>query len=83
MAPEILESPIIDQLDLEQRNALQVELMRQMLGENPSLKEELDWVNKYGEKVSDLIDYYEHNEIRNLALEENYVKAAALLRELL
>lgn len=83
MASETMEMPAVDRLDVEHRDKLQIELMRQMLGEKPDHQKQLAWVLEYGKKVSDLIDYHEHDEIRSLALDENYVEAARLLRELL
>lgn len=83
MSPEVLESSALDRLDLKHRAELQIELMKQMIGENPSPEEELAWVNEYGRKVSDLIDHHEHEDVRSLALEENYIEAAKLLSELL
>lgn len=83
MPLETLERPELDRLDLEHRDLLQREVMRQMLGEKPDYQVQLDWVLKYGEKVSELIDYNEHDDIRNLALDGNYEEAAAKLIELL
>jgi hypothetical protein len=83
MSVEILEQPQIDRLDLEHRDYLQREVMRQMLGEEPGYETQLDWVLKYGKKVSDLIDFHEHDEIRSLALGGDYEEAAQKLIELL
>ena len=62
---------------------MQAELINQILGEEASQQEKLTWLLKHGKKISELIDYHEHDEIRNLALAENYEEAAQLLRELL
>ena len=83
MTPEIMEVSALDRLDIKHRNELQNELMYQMLGEDSTEDEQLSWVLEFGKKVSDLIDYHEHDEIRSLALEENYTEAAKLLRGLL
>ncbi|MEK7072679.1 MAG: hypothetical protein AAB969_03855 [Patescibacteria group bacterium] len=83
MGPEILESMGVDRLDLEHRTKLQIELMKQMLGDNPSHQKQLVWAQKYSKIVSGLIDSHEHDEIRNLAFEENYIEAAKLLGDLL
>lgn len=83
MGPEILESPAMDRLDLKHRADLQIELMKQMIGDNPSYEDELAWANEYSQKISDLIDHHEHDEIRGLALNEDYAQAAQLLIELL
>lgn len=83
MSPETPERPLIDRLDLKSRAFLQIELMRLMLGDSPSPEAELAWATKYSAKVSDLIDYHEHDEIRELAMASNYVAAAELLRTLL
>lgn len=83
MAPEVLESMTMDRLDLKHRAELQIELIKQMVGENPSYEQELAWADKYSGKVSDLIDYHEHDEIRSLALSGDYKQAAKLLLELL
>ncbi|HNW09486.1 MAG TPA: hypothetical protein PK619_03765 [bacterium] len=83
MPLETLERPELDRLDLEHRDLLQREVMRQMLGEKPDYQVQLDWVLKYGEKVSELIDYHEHDDIRQLALDGEYEPAVIKLIELL
>ena len=83
MAPETMAMPAVDRLAVEQRNALQAELINPILGEEASEDEKLTWLLEHGKKISELIDYHEHDEIRNLALEENYEAAARLLSELL
>ncbi len=83
MSPETLEQPKIDRLDLEFRAPLQIEVMKLMLGDIPSPEDELTWAVEFGKKVSDLIDYHEHDEIRDLAMSGDYVKAAELLKKLL
>lgn len=87
MGPETMEAPTHEQaedrLELKHRNALQHEVMRQMLGDNPPQEDEIAWVVKYGGQVSELMDYHEHDDIRDMAVEENYQEAAKLLIELL
>ena len=73
----------VDRLDLKHRADLQIELIRQMLGDNPSPEDELNWVKEYGKKVSDLIDYHEHDDIRDLALKGDYSSAVELILDLL
>lgn len=81
--PETLEKPLVDRLELEHRNPLQAALMGKMLGAEAPVGDQLDWINKYGEKVSDLIDHHEHDEIRDLARDGRYEEAAEKLAELL
>lgn len=83
MTPETLEYSKIDRLDLEHRAPLHIEVMKLMLGENPTAEDELVWTTDYGKKISDLIDYHEHDEIRQLAMTGNYDQAAKLLKDLL
>ncbi|HNP75140.1 MAG TPA: hypothetical protein PKL09_02115 [bacterium] len=83
MSLETPEQPDIDRLDLKHRDLLQREVMRQMLGEKPDYQIQLDWVLKYGEKISELIDCQANNDIRELALAGNYEEAAIKLIELL
>lgn len=83
MSLETLEQPGIDRLNLLHRDLLQREVMRQMLGEKPDYQIQLDWVLKYGRKISELIDYHAHDDVRELALAGNYKEAALKLIELL
>jgi len=83
MGLETMEAPVIDRLELKYRAPLHVEIMNQMLGENPTNQEQLDWDRKYAKRISDLIDYHQHDEIRELAIAGEFVEAANLLRELL
>lgn len=81
--PELLEQSMTERLDVEHRNLLQAELMKQMLGEEATVDEQLAWIMNYGQKVSDLIDHHEHDDIRALALAGDYEEAAKRLGELL
>jgi len=80
-----MEAPmVIDPLELTVRNNLQKEVMKQMLGsEHPPFEDQADWAIKYAKKISELIDWHEHDEIRDLALDGNYEESAKLLIELL
>ena len=75
--------PPIDPLETEHRDPLEVALMEQMLGKNSSTDEQVAWIEQYGARVSNLIDHYKHDEIRNLARTGNYEEAARLLKEIL
>ncbi|MDO8669205.1 MAG: hypothetical protein Q7K65_02840 [Candidatus Buchananbacteria bacterium] len=83
MGPELLESLPVDQLDLKHHNGLQLELMHQMIGENHSRQKQQAWVLKYSPKFRELINNPEYDEIRALALGDDYKQAAELLRPLL
>lgn len=81
--PELMESPRVDRLGLEHRNLLQAAVIRKILGANASNAEKVEWMMNNGEKISDLIDHHEHDEIRALAEEGNYDEAAEMLIKLL
>ena len=83
MGVETMETPKIDRLDLKHRAPLHIEVMKLMLGDSPSIEEELAWDLKYAKEISDLIDYHEHDEVRELAEDGDYLDAAALLVSLL
>jgi hypothetical protein len=70
----------INRLDLHTRNKIQIELMQIMLPEATE-KAEYDWIIEYGEKVSEIIDHNENEEIRRLALDGKIHDSALKLKE--
>lgn len=79
--PEILEQPQTDRLELEHRNPLQILLMRKILGEDVSVGDQAEWMINNGQKISDLIDHHEHDDVRDLARAGQYEEAAEKLLE--
>ena len=65
-------------LKLGPRNLLQVELIKIMVPDLDN-SDQLVWINKYAEKVSDMIDDTRNIDIRDAILDKNDFKKAALL----
>lgn len=80
---QIPSESVMDRLDLPTRNRLQIEVIKMMLADG-TLKTEMDWIkHPYSKIVSDVIDFPENFQIRNLALSGDFTKAAELLEPLL
>lgn len=69
----------------DNRNYLQLALMKKMYDKMPSDEEILSWIPKYAEAVAEIIDAPENQEIRELALSDRHDEAAekvlAILKE--
>ncbi len=80
---ETLEQSTFDRLETKHRDLLQVALIKKFFKEHPTHEQQLEWVEKYGEKVSDIIDDPNNEGIRRLAREGKYEEAAALVKKIL
>jgi hypothetical protein len=77
MHESALEASAATRLELEYRNLLQAEIMRQMLRDAiADTDAQLAWADAYGKKVSDIIDAPEHEDLRVLARKGNYDEVA-------
>jgi len=65
------------------RELVQAELEKIMIGEHAGLKTELDWVNHYSKLVSKIIDNPENAELRDKIMQEKYLEAAILIKDTL
>lgn len=75
-----------DQNDFEFKGKMETQrlLMIQMLGEKPAFDAELEWVSRYAEKVSEIIDNKEkYPDVRKTILEKKYNEAADLILKIL
>lgn len=54
-----------DRLSLNERNTVQIEIMKKML-ESGTVRTELEWAENYSEPISDIIDNPQNTEIRKL-----------------
>jgi hypothetical protein len=71
------------QKDTADRNKLQAELIREILGPKASDEEIISWIKENGKHLSDIIDSPEHQEIADLAQSGNYREAAEKVLEIL
>ena len=78
-----IELPEEEKIDLKHRLALEVTLMRKMLGGEVSQEQKVEWIDRFGEKISELI--FAENEmgerLRELALFQQYEEGADVLLE--
>jgi len=72
-----------NRLETRYRDLVQVALMKKSFDHHPTSEEQIDWVEKYGAKVSDILDDPNNEEIRRLAREEKYDEAAELVKKTL
>ncbi|MBU1130931.1 hypothetical protein KJ840_02255 [Patescibacteria group bacterium] len=79
------QSSEIDRLETKYRNLLQIALMNRILGDNSTEEQRDEWMLANAEKISGIIDgdSEKSQEIRELARQGRYDKAADLLKELI
>ena len=70
---------IPQRLPIDKRNPFQVTLMKMMLGEDKTPESKIEWADKYGKIVSDIIDDSSNGKIRSLIMEEKYKEAAVIV----
>jgi len=58
---------------------LQMHIMREFLGKNPTQEEALKWIDQYAKKISDILDDENNKEIRELASQGNFLEASKLI----
>jgi len=91
MNPEAFESKpeTENRIPTKERTKLQLTLMRIMLHESlenldrDSRPDVENWMNTYTEKVSDIIDDPQNEQLRHFIMQEKYEEAAPLVIELL
>ncbi len=72
-----------DGLDLETRNKLQFSVLEILFDNSASEAEKAEWLDKKGQEISRIIDDPSQEEIRRLALNDQFQEAAELLIETL
>lgn len=78
------QNPGFERLEISVRNTLHAFLIKDMLGADAHNHEKQQaWVAQYGKRVSDLIDFPGHEDIRDLARAGNYAEAVERLKALL
>jgi len=69
--------------DTFDRNRLQVELIKKVLGSQATGPDILDWINMYGKHLSDIIDNPTHQDITDLARAGKYEEASEMIYKIL
>lgn len=80
---ETLDQLDFNRLETKPRCYLQIALVKLAMGENSSSEDHFKWIEENREKISNIIDAPENEEIRNLAREGRYDEAAVRVRNLL
>ena len=76
---ELLEKEL--RIPIEIRNPFQIYLMKEMGVKHGDIDKEIIWAEKYGKKISDIIDNLENSKIREHILSGNFKEAIKQIYE--
>ena len=75
-APDHTKEPDFERVPLGIRNKIQMEVLKLMIGENPTSEAEVKWSEDYGALISMFIDHKDHKVLRGL-ISKRDIKGAA------